>query len=206
MIVKPGIDFWKRLGLIGPLMLINSFAYMYLNQRPLSEPVMLPMTFIDHALPFIAITIWPYAALMIANVTLPFLLERREFRAVLIAYAIAIVLNVLIWSLFPTTFPRPPLPEGASISEQFYRWLMSLDQPTNCFPSGHVTIPAVLVWGLGVQWPQRRWWMWSLLVVMSLTIVTTKQHYFWDLLGGLGTAGIGAAIAYRFYYLPRTQP
>lgn len=185
----------KRVALIAMLFAVNSLLFMYLNENPFREPSLLPLTFIDEAVPFIPVTVWPYSLMLASNIILPFLLRRDVlFRAVLLAYFVAMSINLVIWSGFPTAFPRPDLPLGATLSESYYRWIVSFDPGTNCFPSGHVTIPAVLVWGLTVQWKKYRWWLWGALALSSMTILTTKQHYFWDLLGGLGTAGVGMAI------------
>jgi hypothetical protein len=186
----------KRIALIAVLFAVNSLAFMYLNENPFREPSFLPLIFIDEAIPFLPWTVWPYVLMLTSNVILPFLLRRDLlFRAVLIAYFAAMSLNLMIWAGFPTAFPRPDLPLGDSMSESFYRWMVSFDSGTNCFPSGHVTIPTVLIWGLTVQWKKYRWWLWGALGVSAMTILTTKQHYFWDLLGGLATAGVGIAIA-----------
>ena len=37
-----------------------------------------------------------------------------------------------------------------------YRWLIGIDTPANCFPSGHITAPAIGCWYLGRQ--RLRWW------------------------------------------------
>lgn len=185
----------KRIVVIFALFAVNSAIFMYLNENPYREPSLLPSTGIDEAVPFWPATVWPYSLMLASNVILPFLLRRDLlFRAVLLAYFVAMSLNLMIWAGFPTAFPRPDLPLGDSLSESFYRWMVDFDPGTNCFPSGHVTIPAVLVWGLTVQWKKYRWALWGLLLLGSITILTTKQHYFWDLLGGLGTAGIGMII------------
>lgn len=185
----------KRIAVIAVLFTVNSALFMYLNQNPYREPSVLPMTAVDEAIPFWPITVWPYSLMLASNVVLPFLLRRdRLFRAVLLAYLTAMSINMLIWAGYPTAYYRPDLPMGETFSESFYRWMVSFDRGTNCFPSGHVTIPTVLIWGLTVQWKKYRWWLWGALLLGSLTILTTKQHYLWDLGGGLATAAVGIAI------------
>lgn len=185
----------RRIALIAVLFAVNSGLFALLNEYPYREPTYLPTTPIDDAIPFMVWTVWPYTVLFLANVVLPFLIrDDRLFRATLFAYLVAISCNMVIWASFPTAFPRPDLPAGVTLSEQYYRWIVSIDPGTNCFPSGHVTIPAVLIWGLSRQWKKYRFWLWGAVLISSLTIITTKQHYFWDLLGGLATAGVGIAV------------
>lgn len=190
------ISLWEKLAIVAPFMLVNSAIYMYLNHFPTSTPQRLPMLGVDEAIPFLAWTVWPYTLLMIFNVTLPFLiLERRLLYQTLRAYVIGISLNIVIWMVYPTTYPRPSLPDPSGWSEMWYLTLMSADNPTNCLPSGHITIPAVMVWALSRQWPRWAPAMWGVFGVLSLTILTTKQHYFWDLPAGLATAAVGVVIS-----------
>jgi len=178
--------------IVAPFMLVNSAVYLYLNHNPTSPPRELPMLWVDEHLPFLVWTVWPYTFLMVLNVALPFLIETRAllYRA-LRAYVIGISLNIVVWIAYPTTYPRPPLPRGEGISQIWYLTLMSADNPTNCLPSGHVTIPAVMVWALSRQWPERAPAMWLGFLLLTVTILTTKQHYLWDLPAGLATAAIG---------------
>lgn len=199
--------FRTTLLLVAPLTLINTLAYLLLNNFPLSEPSLLPMTAIDRAVPFLVWTVWPYALLLLSDVVLPFLIrDRRRFLDMLRAYAVAISCNVLIWAIFPTTFPRPPAPEGDSLTASFYNLMVSVDTPNCCFPSGHITIPAILVWTLGRQHPRAAAPLWIAFALLSVTIVTTRQHYLVDLFGGLGTAMIGVAAAAMFTRLTGPSP
>lgn len=190
-----------KLAIVTLFMLANSAIYLYLNHNPSAEPNLLPMLWIDERIEFMAWTVWPYTLLMVANVTLPFLIKSRALLYwTLRAYVVGISLNIFIWIIYPTTYPRPPLPAGNTLSELWYLTLMSADTPNNCLPSGHITIPAVMVWALSRQWPRFAVAapMWAGFLLLSVTILTTKQHYFWDLPAGLATAvvGVGAATLY----------
>lgn len=188
------LTFARKLALVLPVALVNISAYVLLNQFPLSTPYELPASAIDRAVPFMVWTTLPYFLLLAADMILPFLIDNRErFVDMVRAYGVAIVLNMLTWSTFPTTVPRPETPLGDDVATQLYLTMMSWDAPVNCFPSGHITIPAVLVWAVGRERPSWRLPLWVWFAFSSLTILTTKQHYFVDLLGGLGTAAVGVA-------------
>lgn len=187
---------WRNLRVIVPIAVVNTSGYLLLNAYPLSAPRLLPLTWLDRAVPFLPWTVLPYAALLFSDVVLPlFLRDREVFRRMLVAYGLAIGANFLVWAVFPTAILRPPVPSGDSVAEALYRLLVAVDGAGNCFPSGHVTIPAVAVWGLALERPRLRVPLWGGLAVLSLTILTTKQHYLADLFGGLGTAALGIALS-----------
>ncbi|HEY6402922.1 MAG TPA: phosphatase PAP2 family protein, partial [Blastocatellia bacterium] len=79
-----------------------------------------------------------------------------------------------------------------------YRFLYSIDSAANCFPSLHVA----LAWlsALGLRDERRRAgalaMVWAALI--SISTLTTKQHYFADLVGG-------GALAFFCRWLIREQ-
>lgn len=165
--------------------------YQATNRYHLFPPVTLPMTPLDRAIPFWTWTVVPYF-LLIAGMYLPALIKDVSlFKRTLAAITIGVLINYTIFLLWPTTYPRPPLPDGDRFYDNWYRWLTVIDTPANCFPSGHITAPAIGVWAVSRQYPRWRWPLLILFGFLSVTILTTKQHYIWDLFGGLVTAAIG---------------
>jgi hypothetical protein len=79
--------------------------------------------------------------------------------------------------------------------DAWYRWLTTIDTPANCFPSGHITAPVIGCWALAQERPRWRWPIRLAVIPFVLTILTTKQHYVWDLFGGLATAIIGIVLS-----------
>ena len=69
-----------------------------------------------------------------------------------------------------------------------YRWLTAIDTPACSFPSMHIMLPAIMCW---VAWadgkPWAKWYT-AVVLLLSPTILTTKQHYAWDWFGGLAIA------------------
>lgn len=191
--------FAAKLALVIPLAAINTVGYLVANEYPLFPRSHLPMTSLDQAIPFLVWTIWPYGLLLLADLVFPFLVrDRALFNRMLLAYGVAMGANFLVWSLFPTTMARPSLPSEDTLSAAAYRLLVAIDGAGNCFPSGHVTIPAVGVWALSREWPRYRVVLWVALALFSLSILTTKQHYVADLLAGFATAMLGVAASGRF--------
>jgi hypothetical protein len=186
----------QKLRVLIPLAAVNTAGYLLLNQHPLRPPSPLPLSFADRVIPFLPWTVWPYALLLLSDVALPLLLRtRRVFRDMLVAYGAAIPLNFLGWACFPTTYPRPAAPAASSLTGAAYALLVAVDTPACCFPSGHITIPALACWGVGREQPGLRPYLYGAFALLALSVLTTKQHYVVDVLGGLGTALAGVALA-----------
>jgi hypothetical protein len=192
---SPSISLREKACWLTSTVAVLYMGYQASNRFHWCDPFTLILTPVDRAIPFLLWTIWPYY-LLIALLVLPlFLKDRGNFFLALIAYGIATGGNIIFWTVFPTCLPRLPLPEGTGLSLEVYRWLCLVDTPANCFPSGHITGPTVACWALARENPKWGLWVWLLFAILSLSILTTKQHYLIDLGGGLlsGAMGIIAA-------------
>jgi len=178
--------------------------YQLTNHHHLVAPRMLPLTALDRAIPFWSWTVVPYFGLILGMYLPGLVRDRRLFVRTLAALTIAVLLNDAIFALWPTTYPRPVPPTGTAFYDQWYRWLVAIDTPANCFPSGHITAPVLGCWALAQEHRRQRWLIRLLFVPFALSILTTKQHYLWDLGGGLMTAAIGIALT-RPLGTPRTM-
>jgi hypothetical protein len=84
-------------------------------------------------------------------------------------------------------YPRPA-PEA--IESTFWRawfaWAFTQDGPGNTFPSLHVAVTWYLVlW----RWDRADRWLWALWgVAILISTLTVKQHFVWDVLGGMAVA------------------
>lgn len=178
--------------------------YQVTNRYHLFTPTLLPVTPLDAAIPFWTWTVVPYFAL-IGGMYLPALIrDEWLFKRSLVALTVAVLINYTIFALWPTIIARPLLPEGVAFYDAWYRWLTTIDTPANCFPSGHITAPVIGCWALAQENPRWRWAIRLALIPFLLTILTTKQHYVWDLFGGLATAVIGILLSRHL--LTRSAP
>jgi hypothetical protein len=192
------IGFWEKARVILPVALVQSAAYTGLNHSPEAACHRLPLTALDEAIPFLPWTVWGYLLLLGLSVALPFLIRRRGvFRRTVLAYGAAVPAAFLVFLIWPTAYPRPCWAPDGTWSGWAYGWLIRLDTPECAFPSGHVLVPAISAWGV---YRDGRWygpWVLGLTLALSPTILTTKQHYLWDLLGGLALAAAGVLWAER---------
>lgn len=189
----------RRLAIVTIALLLNSAVYLSINAYPLRTPRTLPRSAIDDWLGWQAWTVWPYWLLLLAGPVLTLAIrERRLLRATIAAYSLAIGLNAALWLLWPTRIVRAPLPRGLDpLTEVAWRCLYALDGLNNCFPSGHITIPAVAAVGFAAQYPKARIAVGLTLAALAPSVISTGQHYAWDVAGGLATATIGLLLAGR---------
>ncbi|MCF7222372.1 phosphatase PAP2 family protein [Marilutibacter chinensis] len=190
------VAFRIRLLAVLAVVSVNTALYLWINAQPTRPPALLPLTTLDTAIGWHAWTIWPYWLLLCIN---PFLALGLRDRALLWAtfkaYAVAMGLNVAIWLAWPTRIARAALPDDLDgATRAAWDLLHALDEPNTCFPSGHITIPVVVMVAFARQYPASRPWVW-LPTLLFPTIVTTGQHYAIDLLAGAATALAGLAWA-----------
>ncbi len=176
----------ERLLLLVPVGLVILAVYSVLNQAPVFTPRLLPLTAVDRAVPFWVWTIWPYIALNLSNAVIPFFIRgRRTFRQSVLTLCLVMGVSALFWLLWPTTYPRPAAPVDASASAWLYNTLMRMDAPTSCFPSAHIAGPAAQLIFLSREQPKLKGLLWGGYALIAPTVLTTKQHYLWDILGSL---------------------
>jgi membrane-associated phospholipid phosphatase len=111
---------------------------------------------------------------------------------------------LLFYFLWPVVITRPDysVPGFGSV---LMRWLTSVDQPANTFPSGH-TFFAILA-ALWVQHSSVQRFVkisvWGLCVVVAASTILVGQHYYWDIAGGVVVGWIGYLTAIKI--LPTSQ-
>jgi len=205
---SPQVPLPRRIALVLATMTLATVVYLAINSYPLREPQLLPLTFLDDWIGWQAWTIWPYWLLLFAGPALLLSIrERSLLHATLRAYAIAMSLNAAIWLAWPTRMLRSGLPDAMDPFTAFaWRCLYALDDVNNCFPSGHITIPAVVAVGTGLQYPRARPWIWLTLIALAPSVISTGQHYAWDIAGGLATATIGLLLAGVPLWRPGAAP
>jgi membrane-associated phospholipid phosphatase len=111
----------------------------------------------------------------------------------------------VFYFLMPTTNVRPEV-VGTTFADNMLRFLYSIDQPANLFPSIHCLVSWMCYIGIRGNQKVPAWYrafscVFALLVVVSTQ--TTKQHYIADAVAGILLAEILFALnkrisAYRY--------
>lgn len=176
-----------RVGLL--LWFYAALIYLTSNHFPILEPQLLPMSRLDRAIPFLPNTVWIYLSEYLFFITI-YLSARDMVNLNKYVYSFIALqtTSVLIFVLWPTTFPRElfPLPEDLNAPTYFiFSALRQLDTPVNCCPSLHVS-SVFLSSFIFLDEQQKKFplfFFWG--AAIALSTLTTKQHYFVDVLSGL---------------------
>ncbi len=178
------MTFQRRGAIVFTPAIAQTAIYLWLNHHPLLPSCELPLTTIDRVLPFLPWSVWIYLALLSSEGVLAmWVRDDATFRRMVVAYTLAMTVAFLTYALWPTRYPRPPLPEPDSWGGAAYRRLVAIDSSECCFPSGHVIVPAIVCFSLARD--RRRFWPVILFVLLVPSVLTTKQHYFGDVIAGI---------------------
>ncbi|MEW6130794.1 MAG: phosphatase PAP2 family protein [Acidobacteriota bacterium] len=164
-----------------------SFVLLYTltGNVHLQTPVVLSPSTIDRRIPFIDWTVWIYhSQFLLLALNIALLKSRENLSRVFYALNFASLLSFFIFFIYPTTIPRLPL-NDVGLTREALAMLYAIDAPTNCFPSLHISLAWLSAAGV---WRENHQFgaaiiLWTLFI--SLSTLTTKQHFFIDVAGGL---------------------
>ncbi len=168
-------------------MAMYAICYVLPNLFPLSPPNTLPLYAVDLAIPLIPWTFLIY----VSDYLLFFLVilihpTAASFRVFSRQAFLVLFICGTFFLLYPTTYPRPEYPSSSSA---LITWIMNLirfaDTPNNCFPSMHVAMTGIGAWSLRSVKPRSFPWVFLWTIAIFLSTLTTKQHYVWDVVGGI---------------------
>ena len=179
----------------------HALLYLVPNFHPVFEPRFLPLTFLDSFFSFIPWTFWVYlSAYGMVLSALVLLREHRAFVSFVRVQLVALIVCAPFFYFFPTVYPRPPYPDLGNPFLDIPLWLVAHgDTPNNCFPSLHVALMWNLVfhaWRALGRRPGLCYGLWALAI--SLSTLTTKQHYVVDIIGGFAVAALVQFTAERW--------
>lgn len=158
-----------------------------------------PLTWVDHAIPFWPVMLVPYLLLFPLLILTYTALDRPAKHRFLIHAAVMQTLAAIIFFLFPTRYHRDPwlLEVNESKGDVFSKLLLNfwqhIDPPGNCLPSLHVSSALLCTYYLVRKTPPTSFWqrrglpviaMFSA-VVICISTISVRQHFAYDVLGGV---------------------
>jgi membrane-associated phospholipid phosphatase len=167
---------------------------------PLVTPTVYTFTPIEKALPLLPWSIWPYLTCYFVMFFLAVSLRDMEnLQRMLYAFVIVQVLANFAFLVYPVLLPRDlyPIPADADpVARWLLNWTRHVDTDKNCQPSLHIA-NCWLVSLVYLREKRRNFLpVGSWLVLLSFSTLATKQHYLWDVLGGITVAVIVYALAF----------
>jgi membrane-associated phospholipid phosphatase len=148
--------------------------------------VELPVTFIDRGIHFHIGFAYVYISFYVMFL-ISIISNKKTYS---LKCAISIVINALIASciffFFPTRMPSAIYTSEEHTNYFLSRFVQSLDVQTNCFPSLHIANAFIAAYYLTLDrklFVKCIVWTWFILICWS--VISTGQHYFYDIIGGL---------------------
>jgi len=132
----------------------------------------------------------------------------RSWRGIAFVMACVMASSLIAFAIYwawPVSMVRPEF-AGETLGERLMRWVFLVDKPANCFPSLHVifaVLGAHLIDRAGAG-RAARWIWWAFAAAVSVTTITSGQHYFIDVPAGVAVALAGYTVGRRL--VPPTRP
>ena len=180
----------KVLYLIVTLVILTTLYYgaSYITPFKAAE---LPVTFIDRNISFHIAFAYVYISFYLM-LLISILSNKKSYS---LQCAITLVTNTLIASsiffFFPTRMPVAIYSSTEHTNYFLSRFVQGLDVETNCFPSLHIANAYAAAFYLAIDkklYVKCTIWAWYGLICWS--VISTGQHYFYDIIGGIILAQI----------------
>lgn len=176
--------------------------YLITNHIHMAPPQLLEMSRLDLMIPFIPGTIWLYHSDILLFIA-TFLLCKDLLTANKYLYAFVgiHILSNIVFLAWPTTYPRNEFLLNPATTDSwtyaFFAHFRSIETPANCFPSLHVGSVFVSAFSLldRKRWIYYPFLLWA--IAVSISTLTTKQHYIQDVFAGLFLAVLMYGIFFR---------
>ena len=173
--------------------------YLTINKFQMDKiGIMLP-TPIDDWMAFNRHWVWFYYLYFLV-IGFPFLLlkNRRDIARAIAAYSVTAAITLTFYALLRTQIIRPEV-IGNDLSAKLVRAMYRWDNPYNCFPSQHVANSFTAAFILLEH--KRIWGIVGFVaaLLISISTILIKQHWFLDFPGGLTVAIIAYIVVYRWW-------
>jgi membrane-associated phospholipid phosphatase len=173
---------------------VAAAMYLLANHFHIFPPRLLPMSWVDLAVPFLPSTFWVYTSEYVFFAVI-YICSRdmNNLNKYFYSFLTLQLVSVAVFFVWPTTYPRGqfPLPEDLdALTYYAFSSLRQTDTPANCCPSLHVSSVYLSSF---IYLDERKWlfppfFIWATAIAAST--LTTKQHYLIDVVAGFMMAVI----------------
>jgi len=166
---------------------LESLGYLLVNRLSTLRRSIALLTEGDHVVRFRPKSLWLYVSLLpyCFFVMLDVAAVRRLLRGAVCVFLTSLI-SYRSFLKYPSSYPRPPLESDGGRLGRAWETLRKVDLPANTLPSLHVGHTFLLAFLLSRHLPKERsdaYVLWATLI--SLSTLTTKQHYVVDVTGGI---------------------
>ncbi len=171
--------------------------YTVAGASPFRAPTLLPPSFADEFIPFMGWTVWIYHAQFFFLFFCCAALKRSvTITRTLSSMGLASLLAFITFFIYPTSVLRPQ-PPSTGMTAMAFALLYGMDSAANCFPSLHVALAWLAMIGVSEESRKRGVLAAVCAVLISISTLTTKQHYAVDVAGGLALAALCRALVIK---------
>jgi membrane-associated phospholipid phosphatase len=150
--------------------------------------VYLPLLSLDTIVPFIPETIVIYIILYPCYIFWALYSYKDEdiMNKTLYGFVLLTIISCIIFLIAPVTYPRFqfPLPLDNNFTTILFRAIRKVDKANNCLPSLHVGLCFLFAFNFYKENKRKLYISLFISVLVSLSTLTTKQHYIYDIIFG----------------------
>lgn len=141
---------------------------------------------LDASIPFIPVFIFGYILVYLSVLLVYFIInDMDDWHRAVVAFFTASTIAYVFFLILPVRMAlRPDVSSLSGFSEVVTRLYYVIDLPYNCFPSLHVTYPAMATLVAWRNHPRMRWIFAVMTLIVAVSVVLVKQHYIADVIGG----------------------
>jgi membrane-associated phospholipid phosphatase len=158
----------------------------------------------DSVIPFVPELVLAYLLFFPFIVAAAFAAASEEWLRIVFACVLAAAVGWLCFLLYPASLERPDVAAlPGAFSGPLLRWLHSIDDSHNTFPSLHVAV----TWIACMGFRRTPFFVPSLVAAAAISASTllVKQHTLLDVAGGIGLAAASLSVAGRVIQGTRTR-
>ncbi|MFA6261407.1 MAG: phosphatase PAP2 family protein [Bacteroidia bacterium] len=125
--------------------------------------------------------------------------DMRHFNYTVFSFFTLLMCQMLFFVFLPVQTPMEwrTAVTGNTVTHRFMRYIQSLDQSNNCFPSMHMSVSNLTALHLQANYPDFGNYVFVFPVLIAISALYTKQHFFLDLIPG----ALLGWVVFRFYLM-----
>ena len=156
--------------------------------------------FVDNIVPFTTYFVYPYIFWYVMLIGVPYIIglnDEKQFKKYILSVVICAVIALVVFIVYPTIMERPEL-IVKTFSDRLLSYSYAVSTPTKSAPSIHVALSTLFIFGTLMTKELKSPYKIFVLIVSVLIIISTmfvKQHYFIDVLSGLCLGALSWLIA-----------
>jgi membrane-associated phospholipid phosphatase len=164
------------------IVIIFLIPYLVVNHLPIKRSI-IPFILDEDRIPFLPWTFIIYTSVFIQEAVIIRQLPRVFLKKSLLVAFSMLAVGLIFFILIPIEYPRALYIN----SNSFITTLRFIDTPGNCFPSLHVAgaVFFAACYNMLSKSKMSKILMWIWTAAITLSVLTTKQHYLVDVFGGI---------------------